>query len=119
MAQQSARRGRENQCFPQCFEHALGEVDPARELPYRPAAAQRRTRGRTDGSIRLPVTAILQFSLATKGASTDGERSFAKTGSNGEWRRQRSLQSSRSDRKSSTPCRHLHRLSESLNDLNL
>ena len=23
LAQQSARRGRENQCFPQCFEHAL------------------------------------------------------------------------------------------------
>src|SRR6516165_10931690 len=77
MAQQSARRGRENQCFPQCFEHALGEMDQARELPYRPAAAQRRTRGRTDGSIRLRVTAILQFSLTTKGASTDGKPPFA------------------------------------------
>ena len=53
MAQQSARRGRENQGFTQCFEHALGEMDQARELPYRPAATRRRTIGRTDGSIRL------------------------------------------------------------------
>ena len=74
MAQQSARRGQENQCFPQGFEHALGEMDQARELPYRPAAAQRRIRGRTDGSIRLRATAILKFSLARKGASTDGKR---------------------------------------------
>jgi len=79
MAQQSARRGQENQCFPQCFEHALGEMDQARELPYRPAAAQRRIRGRTDGSIRLRATAILKFSLARKGASTDGLRTFAGT----------------------------------------
>src|SRR5215472_1180437 len=83
MAQQSARRGRENQCFPQCFEHALGEMDQARELPYRPAAAQRRTRGRTDGSIRLRATVILQFSLATKGASTDGKLPFPKSKAGG------------------------------------
>ena len=38
MAQQSARRGRDNQGFPQCFEHASGDLDPVRELPYRPAA---------------------------------------------------------------------------------
>jgi hypothetical protein len=38
MAQQSARRGWENQGFPLCFEHALGDLDPVRELPYRPAA---------------------------------------------------------------------------------
>src|SRR6516162_4966222 len=74
MAQQSARRGQENQCFPQCFEHALGEMDQAHELPYRPAAAQRRIRGRTDGSIRLRATAILKFSLARKGASTDARK---------------------------------------------
>jgi hypothetical protein len=67
MAQQSARRGRENRAFPQCFEHALGDMDQARELPYRPAAAQCRTTGRTDGSIRLRATAIPKFSLATKG----------------------------------------------------
>ena len=56
MAQQSARRGRDNQGFPQCFEHALGDMDQARELPYRPAAAQRRITGRTDGCIRLRAT---------------------------------------------------------------
>ena len=39
MAQQSARRGWDNQGFPLCFEHALGDLDPVRELPYRPAAA--------------------------------------------------------------------------------
>jgi len=38
MAQQSARRGWDNQGFPLCFEHALGDLDPVRELPYRPAA---------------------------------------------------------------------------------
>ncbi len=74
MAQQSARRGLENQGFPQCFEHALGDLDPARELPYRPAADHRCITGRTDGSIRLRATTIPKFSLATKGASTDGQR---------------------------------------------
>ena len=38
MAQQSVRRGRDNQGFPQCLEHALGDLDLVRELPYRPAA---------------------------------------------------------------------------------
>ena len=38
MAQQSVRRGWDNQGFPLCFEHALGDLDPVRELPYRPAA---------------------------------------------------------------------------------
>ena len=38
MAQQSARRDWDNQGFPLCFEHALGDLDPVRELPYRPAA---------------------------------------------------------------------------------
>ena len=38
MAQQSARRGWDNQGFPLCFEHASGDLDPGRELPYRPAA---------------------------------------------------------------------------------
>src|SRR5260370_33881628 len=79
MAQQSARRGRDNQGFPPCLEHALGDMDQARELPYRPAADQRRITGRTDGSIRLRATAILKFSLATKGASTDAKTSFSVT----------------------------------------
>src|SRR6516162_3140713 len=77
MAQQSARRGRENHWFPQCFEHALGEMDQARELPYRPAA-QHRIRGRTDGSIRLRTTTIPKFLLPRRGASTDGMRSAAR-----------------------------------------
>ena len=68
MAQQSARRGRENQGFPQCFEHAWGDLDPARELPYRPAANHRCITGRTDGSIRLRATTIPKFPLAKRGA---------------------------------------------------
>jgi hypothetical protein len=48
------------------------DLDPVRELPYRPAAHHRCTRGRTDGSIRLRATTILKFSLAWSGASTDG-----------------------------------------------
>ena len=67
MAQQSARRGRENQGFPQCFEHALGDLDPTRELPYRPAADHRCITGRTDGTIRLRATTILSFSLPRRG----------------------------------------------------
>jgi hypothetical protein len=64
-------------CAPNgCFTHALGDLDQARELPYRPAAAQRRIRGRTDGNIRLRATTILKFSLARKGASTDGKPSL-------------------------------------------
>jgi len=51
-------------------------MDPARELPYRPAAAQRRIRGRTDGSIRLRAKAIPKFPLARKGASTDGKQAI-------------------------------------------
>jgi hypothetical protein len=38
MAQQSVRRGWDNQGLPLCFEHATGDLDPVRELPYRPAA---------------------------------------------------------------------------------
>src|SRR4051794_6348263 len=43
------------------------DLDPLRELPCRPAV-NGRARGRTDGSIRLRVTAFLMFSLALKGA---------------------------------------------------
>src|SRR5271169_6032791 len=67
MAQRSARRGRDNQRNPECFQHATGVMDPARELPYRPAADHRRIRGRTDGSIRLRATTILKFYLAWEG----------------------------------------------------
>src|SRR5271163_529814 len=79
MAQRSARRGRDNQRNPECFQHATGVMDPARELPYRPAADHRRIRGRTDGSIRLRATTILKFSLAWEGVSTDGFPTFAAT----------------------------------------
>ncbi len=41
----------------------------------------RRIRGRTDGSIRLRATTILKFSLALKGASTDGKRPSGSRGS--------------------------------------
>src|SRR3990167_5998337 len=41
MAQQSARRDQENQGFPLCFEHAVGDLDRIRELPYRPAGFER------------------------------------------------------------------------------
>jgi hypothetical protein len=30
--------GWDNQGFPLCFEHASGDLDAVRELPYRPAA---------------------------------------------------------------------------------
>jgi hypothetical protein len=45
MAQQSARRGGDNQGFPLCFEHATGDLDPVRETPIqaggcRPAASK-------------------------------------------------------------------------------
>ena len=75
MAQQSARRGWDNQGFPLCFEHALGEMDPVRELPYRPAAVFLPHQGRTDDSIRPRATTTPTFSLAWKGAPTDGKRS--------------------------------------------
>src|SRR4051812_47052410 len=46
MAQQSARRDRENQGAPTCIKHAACDLEPVRELPYRPAAARCRIRGR-------------------------------------------------------------------------
>jgi hypothetical protein len=68
MAQQSARRGWHNQGFPLCFEHATGDLDPVRELPYRPAAVFLcRIKGRTDDSIRPRAATIPTFSLAWKG----------------------------------------------------
>src|SRR5262245_14523193 len=76
MAQQSARRGWDNQGFPLCFEHAVGDLDPVRELPYRPAAVFLPHLGRTDDSIRPRAATIPTFSLDWKGASTDGQRSF-------------------------------------------
>ena len=67
MAQQSARRDQENQGFPPCLEHASGDLDRIRELPYRPATVHRRTTGRTDGSIRLRVRTSQIHSCAEGG----------------------------------------------------
>jgi len=68
MAQQSARRGRKNQVYSSCPEHAF-------MIWFRSANSHtgpqlyRCIRGRTDGSIRL--RADLQKPLASRGASTD------------------------------------------------
>ena len=84
MAQQSARRGWDNQGSPLCLEHAWGDLDPVRELLYRPAAVFLPHQGRTDDSIRPRAATTPTFSLAWRGASTDGERSFAEACLNGE-----------------------------------
>src|ERR1700722_8586997 len=69
MAQQSARRGRKNQMYSSCLEHAF-------MIWFRSANSHtgpqlhRCIRGRTDGSIRLCVN-LLQKPLALGGASTD------------------------------------------------
>jgi len=67
MAQQSARRGWDNQGSPLCFEHATGDLDPVRELPYRPAAVSCRIKGRTDDSIRPRATTTPTFPLRKGG----------------------------------------------------
>src|SRR5204863_312101 len=69
MAQQSARRGRKNQMYSSCLEHAF-------MIWFRSANSHtgpqlhRCIRGRTDGSIRLRAN-LLQIPLASGGASTD------------------------------------------------
>src|SRR6478609_8767028 len=69
MAQQSARRGRKNQMYSSCLEHAF-------MIRFRSANSHtgpqlhRCIRGRTDGSIRLRANP-LQKPLALGGASTD------------------------------------------------
>src|SRR6185436_13551885 len=69
MAQQSKRRGRKNQMYSSCLEHAF-------KIWFRSANSHtgpqlhRCIRGRTDGSIR-PSANALQKPLASGGASTD------------------------------------------------
>ena len=69
MAQQLARRGRKNQMYSSCLEHAF-------MIWFRSANSHtgpqlhRCIRGRTDGSIRLRANP-LQKPLALGGASTD------------------------------------------------
>src|SRR4051812_28651358 len=70
MAQQSVRRDRENQIDPKYVEYA-SLIWTRSANSHAGRRSKGRTRGRTDGSIRLRVTAILKFSLALKGASTD------------------------------------------------
>ncbi len=91
MAQQSARRGRKNQGFPPCREHAVGDVVPVRELPYGPAASDAASEAgqmaASDYVHYLQKTACVFWGvhrcitskkpLASFGASTAGKRTIA------------------------------------------
>src|SRR6516225_2258314 len=82
MAQQSARRGWDNQGFPLCLEHASGDLDPVRELPPGRRLCSCRIEGRTDDSIRPRAAAIPPFSLAWKGRpQMESRHSFLLDGS--------------------------------------
>src|SRR5215471_17865158 len=70
MAQQSARRGRKNQAYSSCLEHALMIWFRSANSHTGPQLYRCTIRGRTDGSIRLRAD-LLQKSLASHGASTD------------------------------------------------
>src|SRR5258705_13164405 len=74
MAQQSARRGRKNQMYSSCLEHAF-MIWFRSANPHTGPQLHRCIRGRTDGSIRLRAN-ILQKLLASGGASTDGLSSW-------------------------------------------
>src|SRR5262249_43957355 len=69
MAQQSARRGRKNQTYSSCLEHAF-MIWFRSANSHRGPQLHRCIRGRTDGSIRLCAN-LLQKPLALGGASTD------------------------------------------------
>ncbi len=70
MAQQSARRGRKNQAYSSCLEHAFMIWFRSANSHTGPQLHRCTIRGRTDGSIRLRAD-LLQKSLASRGASTD------------------------------------------------
>src|SRR5215213_1841174 len=70
MAQQLARRDRDNQAATPYLEYAA-LIWTRSANSHAGRRSNGRARGRTDGSIRLRATAILTFSLALKGASTD------------------------------------------------
>src|SRR6476620_6950983 len=70
MAQQSARRGRKNQVYSSCPEHAFMIWFRSANSHTGPQLHRCTIRGRTDGSIRLRAD-LLQKSLASHGASTD------------------------------------------------
>ena len=62
MAQRSVRRDQEKPVCNNVPRARDFDLDRIRELPYRPATVCRRTRGRTDGSIRPRARTILMFS---------------------------------------------------------
>src|SRR6476620_11805919 len=70
MAQQSARRDRENQSATPYLEYA-GLIWTRSANSHAGRRLMAASRGRTDGSLRLRVITILKFPLAQKGASTD------------------------------------------------
>src|ERR1700747_563274 len=70
MAQQSARRGRKNQVYSSCLEHAFMIWFRSANSHTGPQLHRCTIRGRTDGSIRLRAN-LLQKSLASRGASTE------------------------------------------------
>src|ERR1700745_1148309 len=70
MAQQSARRGRKNQMYSSCLEHAFMIWFRSANSHTGPQLHRCTIRGRTDGSIRLRAE-LLQKSLASRVASTD------------------------------------------------
>ena len=78
MAQQSVRPGRGNQGFPQCLEHASGDLDLVRELPYKaggclPAASEA---GQMTASDHAPRQAV-RFPLPRGGRPQMESRPWA------------------------------------------
>ena len=78
MAQQSARRGRKNQAYSSCLEHAFMIWSPVCELPYGPAASSLHHQ-RPDRWQHPTSADLLQKSLASHGASTDEYTPFRLT----------------------------------------
>lgn len=73
MAQQSMRRGRENQFGPTCNQHAILIWTRPSNSHTGPRLPDCRNRGRTDGCTPTTRTDIfMKISLALTGASTDG-----------------------------------------------
>src|SRR6516164_6355085 len=99
MAQQSARRGRKNQMYSSCLEHAF-MIWFRSANSHRGPQLHRCIRGRTDGSIRLRAN-LLQKPLALGGASTDEYTPRA-----------RALLNSRPSRFSKTPSSFLEKKSQ-------
>src|SRR5215813_9868927 len=73
----------------------------------------------TDDSIRPRATTTPTFSLAWKGASTDGKPTFAEAMLNEEFAPKPGLVAEAAQFPGSTPCLHSHRISAPLNSLTL